>query len=48
MSPFRLSVAPSPEHYGNLGVNKGGYFDEFNAVRLGRHRDTSDWLTDKD
>ncbi|RSN33590.1 hypothetical protein DL990_16690 [Amycolatopsis sp. WAC 01416] len=27
-----------------LGVVKGDHFDEFDAVGLGRHRDTDDWL----
>ncbi|MCE7005858.1 hypothetical protein LWC34_23950 [Kibdelosporangium philippinense] len=28
-----------------LGVEKGNHFDEFDAVELGRHRRTEDWLT---
>ena len=28
-----------------LGVDKTTHFDEFDAVGLGRHRDTQDWLT---
>jgi hypothetical protein len=27
-----------------LGVDKGNHYDEFDAVGLGRHRDTDDWL----
>ncbi|PJN40136.1 hypothetical protein CG747_13750 [Streptomyces sp. CB02959] len=27
-----------------LGVAKGNHVDEFDAVALGRHRDTDDWL----
>lgn len=26
------------------GVDAGRHFDEFDAVRLGRHRETDDWL----
>ncbi|MEV7551527.1 hypothetical protein AB0N89_18040 [Amycolatopsis sp. NPDC089917] len=27
-----------------LGVDKGDHHDEFDAIGLGRHRDTGDWL----
>lgn len=38
---------PSPisQALRTLGVERGGSFDEFDVVGLGRHRETEDWLT---
>jgi hypothetical protein len=37
---------PSPisQALRTLGVERGGWFDEFDMVGLGRHRETADWL----
>ena len=39
--------SPISQALRQLGVAKGDHFDEFDAVRLGRHRDTQDWLPRK-
>ncbi|WP_340687362.1 hypothetical protein LCL61_14860 [Amycolatopsis coloradensis] len=36
--------SPISQALRRLGVVKGDHFDEFDAVGLGRHRDTRDWL----
>ncbi|MEU0881995.1 hypothetical protein ABZ345_25560 [Lentzea sp. NPDC005914] len=38
VSPISLALR-------RLGVVKGSHHDEFDAVGLGRHRSTSDWIT---
>jgi hypothetical protein len=45
--PFSAErVGPISAALCRLGVVRGGCFDEFEAVGLGRHRDTEDWLAD--
>ncbi|MGW4527450.1 hypothetical protein [Amycolatopsis sp. NPDC004378] len=36
--------SPISQALRRLGAVKGEYFDEFDAVGLGRHRETDDWL----
>lgn len=52
LSPMQLADR-GPEQFGSspisqalrrLGAVKGDHIDEFDAVGLGRHRDTNDWL----
>ncbi|QFZ19662.1 hypothetical protein [Saccharothrix syringae] len=51
LGPLHVEDEPHPAE-GNpisralrrLGVARGGHFDEFDAVGLGRHRRTGDWL----
>lgn len=51
IGPLRVAVGePSPvdgspisRALRHLGVARGDHFDEFDAVGLGRHRDTGDW-----
>jgi hypothetical protein len=51
LGPLRLAVDERPGAAGSpisqalraLGVVRGGHFDEFDAVRLGRHRETGAW-----
>jgi hypothetical protein len=31
-----------------IGVSKGGAFDEFDALDLGKHRDTDDWAAENE
>ncbi|WP_245821905.1 hypothetical protein [Lentzea waywayandensis] len=38
-------VTPISQALRRLGVVKGEHHDEFDAVGLGRHRDTEDWVT---
>ena len=38
-------VSPISRALRRLGVVKGEHRDEFDAVGLGRHRDTEDWVT---
>jgi hypothetical protein len=53
LGPVRLAEGQSDPAGGSpisqalrrLGVAKGDHFDEFDAVGLGRHRDTDDWLS---
>ncbi|WIX93204.1 hypothetical protein [Amycolatopsis sp. DG1A-15b] len=52
LGPLRLAVGEPIPAEGSpisralrwLGVVKGEHFDEFDAVGLGRHRETGDWL----
>lgn len=52
LGPLLLEEAEQPPAAGSpisqalrqLGVAKGNHFDEFDAVGLGRHRETSGWL----
>ncbi|MFF1615049.1 hypothetical protein ACFVYA_45435 [Amycolatopsis sp. NPDC058278] len=52
LGPLRLAVgepipaegSPISRALRRLGVVKGEHFDEFDAVGLGRHRETDDWL----
>ncbi|MFI0405819.1 hypothetical protein [Actinomadura sp. 3N508] len=37
--------SPISQALRRLGVDKGEHFDEFDAVGLGRHRDTGGWLS---
>ncbi|RSN64941.1 hypothetical protein DMH01_00595 [Amycolatopsis sp. WAC 04182] len=42
--PAPAGGSPISQALRRLGVVKGDHFDEFDAVGLGRHRDTRDWL----
>ena len=42
--PFAYEGSPVSQLLACLGVDRGSYRDEFEAVGLGRHRDTADWL----
>ncbi|MFE6611170.1 hypothetical protein [Amycolatopsis sp. NPDC057786] len=42
--PLPAGGSPISRALRRLGVVKGDHFDEFDAVGLGRHRDTRDWL----
>ncbi|MEU4522154.1 hypothetical protein AB0F52_25980 [Amycolatopsis sp. NPDC024027] len=42
--PIPAEGSPISRALRRLGVIKGKYFDEFDAVGLGRHRETGDWL----
>jgi hypothetical protein len=42
--PSPADGSPISQALRQLGVAKGEHFDEFDAVGLGRHRDTDDWL----
>ncbi|MEU4253510.1 hypothetical protein AB0F15_39575 [Amycolatopsis sp. NPDC026612] len=42
--PFPADGSPISRALRRLGVHKGHHHDEFDAVGLGRHRDTDDWL----
>ncbi|MCR6485526.1 hypothetical protein M8542_22105 [Amycolatopsis sp. OK19-0408] len=52
LGPLRLDVGERPAVGGSpisralreLGVVRGGHFDEFEAIGLGRHRETDAWL----
>lgn len=52
LGPLQLAEGEPPSAAGSpisqalrqLGVAKKDYFDEFDAVGLGRHRETQDWL----
>lgn len=52
LGPVRLAAgepapaggSPISQALRRLGAVRGEYFDEFEAVGLGRHRDTDDWL----
>ncbi|OLF07431.1 hypothetical protein BLA60_28005 [Actinophytocola xinjiangensis] len=46
--PFPAIGSPISQALRQLGVAKGEHFDEFDAVGLGRHRDTNDWLAAMD
>jgi hypothetical protein len=43
-APIPAADTPISQALRRLGVTKGDYHDEFDAVGLGRHRDTDDWL----
>lgn len=43
-APIPAAGTPISQALRRLGVAKGDYHDEFDAVGLGRHRDTEDWL----
>jgi hypothetical protein len=43
-APVPAAGTPIAQALRRLGVAKGDYHDEFDAVGLGRHRDTDDWL----
>jgi len=36
--------SPISQALRHLGVSADGHYDEFDAVHLGRHRDTQDWI----
>jgi len=42
--PFAPEGSPIAQLLARLGAERDGYRDEFEAVGLGRHRDTVDWL----
>ncbi len=52
LGPLRLAEGERPPVAGSpisqalrqLGATRGDHHDEFDAVGLGRHRDTTDWL----
>lgn len=52
LGPLLVAVGERPPTAGSpisqalraLGVRRGTHFDEFDAVGLGRYRDTEDWL----
>jgi hypothetical protein len=44
--PIPADSGPISQALRRLGVDKGHHHDEFDAVGLGRHRDTDDWLAD--
>lgn len=43
--PALAAGSPISQALRRLGVAKGDHFDEFDAVGLGRHRHTGDWLS---
>jgi hypothetical protein len=43
--PAPAGGTPISQALRHLGVVKGDYYDEFSAVRLGRHRETDHWLS---
>lgn len=43
--PLPRTGSPISQALRRLGATKGNHFDEFDAVGLGRHRDTGDWLS---
>ncbi|MEU8412035.1 hypothetical protein AB0C24_04570 [Amycolatopsis japonica] len=43
--PDPADGSPISQALRRLGALKGDHFDEFDAVGLGRHRDTDDWLS---
>ncbi|MFE9694999.1 hypothetical protein [Micromonospora sp. NPDC005806] len=42
--PFAPEGSPISQLLARLGAERDGYRDEFEAVGLGRHRETADWL----
>ncbi len=42
--PAPADGSPISQALRRLGAVKGEHFDEFDAIGLGRHRDTDDWL----
>jgi hypothetical protein len=53
LGPLRVAVGERPPSAGSpisqalraLGVRRGRHLDEFDAVRLGRYRQTEEWLS---
>ncbi|MFI5563421.1 hypothetical protein ACIA2T_29415 [Amycolatopsis japonica] len=43
--PDPADGSPISQALRRLGTLRGDHFDEFDAVGLGRHRDTDDWLS---
>jgi hypothetical protein len=43
-TPDPVAGSPISQALRQLGVARGDHFDEFDAVGLGRHRRTNDWL----
>jgi hypothetical protein len=43
--PLPAAGSPISQALRRLGATKGNHIDEFDAVRLARHRDTDDWLS---
>ncbi|MEU9688409.1 hypothetical protein [Amycolatopsis japonica] len=43
--PDPADGSPISQVLRRLGALKGDHFDEFDAMGLGRHRDTDDWLS---
>jgi hypothetical protein len=43
--PFDPAGSPISQVLARLGVGREGHQDEFDAVGLGRHRDTEGWLS---
>jgi len=41
--PSPAAGSPISQALRQLGTDRGNHFDEFDAVGLGRHRDTQDW-----
>ena len=41
-----IPVTPISEVLQRLGVSRGKFADEFDALQLGRHRNMEDWLED--
>ncbi|WP_194917776.1 hypothetical protein [Catenulispora rubra] len=46
--PFPPEGSPISQALRLLGAGKGDFYDEFDAVGLGRHRDTDRWLSAAD
>jgi hypothetical protein len=45
IEPFPETGSPFSQALRRLGVAKGDHFDEFEAIELGRSRNTDDWLS---
>jgi len=45
--PSAAGKSPISQALRCLGVSAGGHFDEFDAVGLGRHRDTDGWFDEE-
>jgi hypothetical protein len=43
--PLPTTGSPISQALRRLGATKGNHIDEFDAVGLGRHRNTDDWLS---
>jgi hypothetical protein len=43
--PFPVAGSPISQALRRLGVTKGNHYDEFDAIGLGRCRQTEDWLS---
>jgi hypothetical protein len=46
-APIPAADTPISQALRRLGVTKGDYHDEFDAVGLGRHRGTEEWLSSR-